>query len=306
MGLFTNNKKRCPICNNPTPRIFATSVEGMPICKECKRKVYLPDGMLKEMSLTDFGQYMDFYNENKALRDIFTESVRLAPSYASDNLLLDLSNGLFRLKDEENSLVFEASALVSFRILEDDALLFESAGDALKCYKSDIPEYVKSMSAQISELAVKLQVQEEMERLERERQRERERNGETTTQSAYYSAPDIKLPVPLEHFCVELTMNHPYWESFRGELKGPRFERSSPSVDEYLRDYAISVDKLHTIAAGLMQMISPGAGEIRDGAGTEDSAADVIDEIKRYKALMDSGIISEEEFAAKKRQLLGI
>ena len=30
------------------------------------------------------------------------------------------------------------------------------------------------------------------------------------------------------------------------------------------------------------------------------------DEIQKYKALLDSGAITEEEFAAKKKQLLGI
>ena len=32
----------------------------------------------------------------------------------------------------------------------------------------------------------------------------------------------------------------------------------------------------------------------------------VIEEIKQYKELLDTGIITAEEFAAKKRQLLGL
>lgn len=32
----------------------------------------------------------------------------------------------------------------------------------------------------------------------------------------------------------------------------------------------------------------------------------VTDEIKEYKALMDEGIITQEEFESKKRKLLGI
>ena len=34
--------------------------------------------------------------------------------------------------------------------------------------------------------------------------------------------------------------------------------------------------------------------------------ANAIEEIQKYKALMDAGILTEEEFTAKKRQLLGI
>ena len=34
--------------------------------------------------------------------------------------------------------------------------------------------------------------------------------------------------------------------------------------------------------------------------------ADNIDAIKKYKELLDSGVITEEEFAAKKKQILGL
>ena len=38
---------------------------------------------------------------------------------------------------------------------------------------------------------------------------------------------------------------------------------------------------------------------IRDRSST-------VEELKQYKALLDAGVLTEEEFAAKKRQLLGI
>lgn len=34
--------------------------------------------------------------------------------------------------------------------------------------------------------------------------------------------------------------------------------------------------------------------------------ADAIEEIKKYKALMEDGVLSQQEFEAKKKQLLGI
>ncbi|MBQ3131193.1 MAG: SHOCT domain-containing protein [Clostridia bacterium] len=39
---------------------------------------------------------------------------------------------------------------------------------------------------------------------------------------------------------------------------------------------------------------------------TASAAADPIAEIQRFKALMDQGIITEADFEAKKRQLLGL
>lgn len=42
---------------------------------------------------------------------------------------------------------------------------------------------------------------------------------------------------------------------------------------------------------------------IQSGSSSE---TDVVEEIKKYKELLDSGILTPEEFAAKKKQLLGI
>lgn len=69
-----------------------------------------------------------------------------------------------------------------------------------------------------------------------------------------------------------------------------------------------------------MGLIAPGAGEEQIGGAAaqpsvtrspaapaaQSAAEDPVEQIKRYKALLDSGAITEEEFAAKKRQLLGI
>ena len=49
MGLFSNNKKLCPICGNPTPRLLPTKIDGQPICKECDSKIDLPAGAVNQM-----------------------------------------------------------------------------------------------------------------------------------------------------------------------------------------------------------------------------------------------------------------
>ena len=51
MGLFSNNKKLCPICGSPTPRLLATVVDDQPLCKACAAKIDLPDGSLANMSI---------------------------------------------------------------------------------------------------------------------------------------------------------------------------------------------------------------------------------------------------------------
>ena len=47
-------------------------------------------------------------------------------------------------------------------------------------------------------------------------------------------------------------------------------------------------------------------GKIAEGSAAAAGNGDVVAEIQRYKKLMDDGILTEEEFTAKKRQLLGI
>lgn len=72
---------------------------------------------------------------------------------------------------------------------------------------------------------------------------------------------------------------------------------------------------MHELAMNLMQIISPGATEVFGDdkavsaltqATMVSTESNAIEEIKKYKELLDSGILTEEEFAAKKRQLLGL
>ena len=74
MGLFSNNKKLCPVCGAPTPKLLPTKVDGTPICKACAGKVDLPEGMLKQMSVESFAEYIAFYDHNQPLRDTFQET----------------------------------------------------------------------------------------------------------------------------------------------------------------------------------------------------------------------------------------
>ena len=313
MGLFSNSKKLCPICGNPTPRLLATKIEGMPICKECDNKVDLPEGAVNQMSREDFRQYVAFHGENQALRDCFAESYRFSFGLLSSSLLLDASHGLLRLKDDQEALVLEASSLKAFRISEDNRPLFEGGSESLRCYQSDVPAQVNAMGPQIAQFMMQQREFERMEQMERMReQRDRNRDGGGAP-PMYHPRPDFRVPTPFRHFYVELTFTHPYWNRFRGELDAPSFNQTYPSIDDYLRTYQENTDELHTLAVNLMQLLNPNAEEVAVGVAAPSasgaqsaSAGNAIDEIQKYKTLLDAGVITEEEFTAKKRQLLGI
>ena len=104
----------------------------------------------------------------------------------------------------------------------------------------------------------------------------------------------------------------PSGRKFTAFLCGPGFFWYEQKAESILLTLLYKVNALHTLARNLMQLIAPGAPET--GAGAAQTAApaqtggapNAVEELKQYKSLLDAGVITEEEFAAKKRQLLGI
>ena len=58
--------------------------------------------------------------------------------------------------------------------------------------------------------------------------------------------------------------------------------------------------------AGLFLYLSNIMGDNKDSSPESSSSLDPTDEIKKYKELLDSDTISQEEFDAKKKELLGL
>ncbi|MCI2047687.1 MAG: SHOCT domain-containing protein [Faecalibacterium sp.] len=306
MGLFSNNKKLCPLCGSPTPMLLATKVAGMPLCKVCAAKIDLPDGLLEAMTVDSFREYMTFYDENQPLRASFTENFCYDFGLLSGELLLDTEQSLFRLKRLDTAIVFPAASLKGFRILEDNRPLFESAPGALRVYASDVPARVNAMAPQIAQMVMQQREYERMERMERMRAERERRDGGNPPPPP--PRPILNLPEPVRAFHVELRIDNPYWKNFHGKRGGPTFNSSYPSADSYLNDYQQEADALYTLAENLMHIIDPAAGEVRadEAAAAAPAPVDTVNEIQKYKTLLDAGAITEEEFAAKKRQLLGI
>ena len=309
MGLFSNSKKPCPICGSATPRLLATKVEGVPICKECDRKIDLPGGALDGMTLDAFRAYIVFYEENQTLRDRFHAEYRFGFGAFTQALELDVNGGLFRLRDEDKAIVFERSALRSFRITEDKESLFEGTAAGLSCASSKIPERIRLLAPQLEEFRLRRSDYERMMQAERvqylnrpdEEWRERERELER-------HAPQCRTASPFRGFHVELELEHPYWHAYHNELDAPEFDEEYPSVEAYLHTYEEKVDALHALARNLMQLIAPGAPEtgVATAAAQASGTTNTVEELKQYKALLDAGVLTQEEFAAKKRQMLGI
>lgn len=313
MGLFTNNKKLCPICGNPTPRLLPTKIENQSICKECDKKIDLPNGSERNMTLDDFRQYLTRYEENQSLQSVFHATYRYG-TFAHDSLLLDEEHGLIRLKDTKDSWAIEKKYLRSFRICEDDNPLFESGEGAFKSYESDVPGYAEALRPAIDQFYYEKREYERRERMEelRNANKSEEARREHQRISNLYR-PRFEENNLFKGFRLELIFDHPYWTFFEMHRNAPELDADNPSVESFLKEYFEKTEELHTLASRLMKMIDPNAGEIRIGAAgapTVSNAAtmqvDAVTEIKKYKELLDQGLITEEEFTSKKRQLMGI
>ena len=90
MGLFSNNKKLCPASGHPPPRLLATKKQDTPICKEFQKTIYLPKGRTDRMTIDDFKQYIQFYEDNQALRDQFEENNTFKFGQVGGDLVLDI------------------------------------------------------------------------------------------------------------------------------------------------------------------------------------------------------------------------
>ena len=317
MGLFTSTKNPCAKCGGPTRRLFPTTVEDQPICGDCKDKIDLPDDNFYGMSLADVRQYIAFYDENKSLRDIYQETFSVPCGGWNDQMSLDMDHRLFRIRMKGDAMALEAAALKGFRILEDERVLYESSPEGLKYYPSNIPARAQDLAPAVAQFQMQYQQYEHM--AEMEKLMKEQSDGKTSSTSfSYMPRPQFNQQV-IEKFQVELTLDHPYWGGTRSMeyTKTPQFSDTYPDVNNFLKSYKKHAEILHTLALNLMNLIDPDAPEIQVGAADQAVAGssaphivpiitDPVKEIQKYKSLLDSGVITEEEFAAKKRQLLGI
>ena len=311
MGLFSK-REPCPICGGKVKGLLTWKVGGKPVCDDCYGTVDLPDGVVEHMSIEDFKGYMMFRKENDLLRQEFHETQQIDFGWFDTKFVFDVPNRLMCLDKNLNKTIFQGSEITSFRILEDASPLFEGTSAGLRCYASSVPDRARAMAPQIQQWLMQREMQRELERM-------RDKND---SQNHYHSTPTMHIPEPFKKFNVEIRFNHPYWKTFKADMDGPTFNTSYPDINDYLLEYQQRVTTIEELARALAQIAFPGKAEqtVASVGGTAAAAAvarsapvaavaepvDAVAEIQRYKKLVEQGILTEEEFAAKKRQLLGI
>lgn len=302
MGLFSK-KPPCPICGGKIPLLLPSKIEGEYICNNCYNKIDMGTEQENNLTMQDFREYLAFYDQNQILKDQFVISQRIDFGLWDTKIIFDYQNKLFCMSKNPDKTVFEGRQLKSFIIREDSMPLFEGSAAGIRRYTSTVTERVMAMAPQIAQFAASKRMARTLDRLD-----DGKVNNSATVQ--YFDIPE-----PFQTFNVELHFEHPYWTVLKCDMDGPRFDNNNPDVNNYLRFYQQNIEEMEKLAAALRTVAFPEAAEQSGGFGMGGMGplhtntaplADAIEEIKKYKALMEDGVISQQEFDAKKKQLLGI
>ena len=119
-------------------------------------------------------------------------------------------------------------------------------------------------------------------------------------------APDLDIDAGKPDTSDIPEMEFDAGEPDTSDIPEPEFDKGVPEEEaadaaEILTTLADEVSKA---AGSIWKRFREEAGAIMDGSAR--NSASRMDEIRKYKELMDEGIISEEEFEQKKKQLLGL
>lgn len=303
MGIFSK-KPPCPICGGKISFFLPTKIEGEYICDDCSGKIDMQDEIKNQITLQGLRDYLAFHNENQALKNSFVISEKLDFGCFDTKLIFDYENSLFCLSKQPDKTIFEGAQLKLFTIKEDGNLLFEGSLKGLTRYKSTVAERVAALAPQIGMMAMTQNMADNIERF----------TGDDDKNKKSSYRPRMDIPEPFQQFYVELHLEHPYWHTIRCDMSAPDFSNDHPDVSDYMREYQRDVEVMERLARAFMEVSFPGTNEITvNGSAFEPFApqvsappGDAIAEIRKCKELMEEGIISKEEFDAKKKQLLGI
>ena len=319
MGLF-GKKDPCAICGGKVKGLFPWKIDGQLVCNECYGHVDLPNEVLNSMTVQDFKGYMAFREENELLKNRFQVSQKVDFGWLDNKFLFDYPNRLLGLDKNLNDTVFEGHQIRSFVIREDNMPLFEGDSRGLRRHISTVPQRVDQLMPQINQYLTQMQMFRSMERMIDSLSDDEKRDH-------YNRRPRFDVPEPFQNFIVEIYFDHPYRNYFSADMSGPTFSNDYPDANSYLNDYHNRAATMEQLALALMEVAFPNAPEMvvdpnapaamsrsvptgttltRSPSATSLEGEDVVAQIQRFKALMDQGILTEEEFTAKKKQLLGI
>lgn len=293
MGILFK-KEPCPICGGKIAWLLPKKIEDEYVCFNCYNKIDMETDKATNLTMQGFREYLAFYDQNQLLKDQFMISERIGFGLWDTKIIFDYQNKLFCISENPDKTIFEGKDLKSFTVKEDNASLFEGSAEGILRYASTVPERVMAMGPQISQFVMNKQMSRALDKLDDGKQ-----NNSAPVQ--YFDVLE-----PFHSFNVELHFDHPYWTVIQYEIEGPRFDNDRPNVSDYLRSYRQNIEEIEKLITAFKTVAFPNAPEAQIVHIASATPAYAIEEIIKYKVLIEEGIISGQEFEAKKKQLLGI
>ncbi len=296
MGLFTK-KEPCAICGGKVKGLLPWKIEGQYVCDSCHGVVDVQKDKA-DMTMEQFRQYRAFREENQALKDQFTISQKVDFGAFDTKLVFDFDHRLFCMDQHLGKTVFRGGEIKSFVIQEDGAPIFEGGPQGLVRYESVVPERLTMMAPQLNQILMQKQMEDHLNM---------GRDPEHRPAPRFYDIPE-----PFKKFQVSIYVEHPYWSLLECDRSGPTFDNDYPDVNDYMTRYQEGYWLMENLAQCLMTVAFPDAPaegaqqEAQPAAAAEAPAQDAVSQLKQYKQLLDEGVITQADFDAKKKQLMGL
>lgn len=299
MGLFTK-KDPCAICGGKVKGLLPWKIEGQYVCDSCHGVVDVQKDK-EDMTMEQFRQYRAFREENQALKDQFTISQKVDFGAFDTKLVFDFDHRLFCMDQHLGKTVFRGGEIKSFVIQEDGAPIFEGGPQGLVRYESIVPERLTMMAPQLNQILMQKQLEDQLNV---------GRDPDHRPAPRFYDIPE-----PFKKFQVSIYVDHPYWSLLECDRSGPTFDNDYPDVNDYMNRYQEGYWLMENLAQCLMTVAFPdapaegaqqGAQQETQPAAAAAPAQDAVSQLKQYKQLLDDGVITQADFDAKKKQLMGL
>lgn len=266
MGLFSNKDKPCPVCGKPTPKLLATKIQGEPICGDCAVQILADSDVRKSWTMDDLKEHLRCRAENKERVENFH------PTRTVDcgrSMLIDDANRCFYLKkwSDDNPPIFSFDSITGFEVSIGWNVV-EHWGKGMSRTPYQAPQL--GVLGTLGALA-----------------------------NAFDRNEDKQRQSKSENVKVMLQLDDPYVKKY--ELMDEHVFGSDEL--EFARKLSIELARVNAVCDVVAAMAgSASASQAPAAPSAERTADDII----KYKSLMDAGVITQEEFDAKKKQLLGI
>lgn len=284
MSLFKNDKKPCPICGSPTPKIFPTKIEDLPICKECDNKISMENKQKDDLTLDKLREHLAYRQKNAELHSAFCESRKVSTGMFGSTICIDDEQKLWYIAEGENSPIFRFDELTSYLLREDNSPIERGAAGGRQTY----PGILQNRAL--------YDITDSMQRLGDSLGRI---NGSRNNTASASHPAEQQMQAPIRNVVLEIEVSNTYWKERMLTFGAPGLFDND--IRRFYVDYQNKLAEINEFTQALFSFF-PG----KPAVNTAAAGISVADELKKFKELLDMGAITQSEFDLKKKELLNL